>query len=255
MSKTQELTICQEYPQIGLEKLAKWDQSLKRIQKELERLEIARKVCLRWFDMIEANEALRTNSSHVFIDWTKHNYCVRLGMGIRRLVDKRSDTMNIFQLLGQIKSCVCCVNVNCLIMRYYNNKIASTSNNSWRLPTQQELKNQYKKIIREVIGTTSSGLTPNDVNKDIKTIEEIAKKSIEKYVDNNFAHLGKKKKSDNLIPTINQAHKCLDTLVSIYNKYSLLLGKGKLSVPQDKVIFAGWDKLFETPWKLSGQAI
>lgn len=253
MSKTQELTICQEYPQIGLEKLDQWDQSLKRIQKELERLEIARKVCLRWFDMIEANEALRTNSSHLFIDWTIHNYCVRLAMGIRRLVDKSSHTKNIFQLLEQIESCVCCVNVNCLIMRYYNTKIASTSNNSWRLPTQQELKDQYKKIIREVIGKTSSGLTPNDVKKDIKTIQDIAKQPIEKYVNNNFAHLGNPNK-DIPTPTIDQAHECLDTLVSIYNKYSLLLGKGKLSVPQDKVIFAGWDKLFETPWKLSGQA-
>lgn len=83
-----------------------------------------------------------------------------------------------------------------------------------------------------------------DVKKDKQVVEKIAKKPIEAFVDEHWAHLGKKKVQ---APNTNQAHRCLDALIEIHNRYALLLRKEKLSFPKE-TLSKHWEELFRMPW-------
>ena len=247
LAKTKESRVNFHHLTPNFEKVQKWKKALPRIKNELQRLEIARKVYVRWSEIIDANKELQKSVAHLFFEWVIQNYCVRLGMGIRRLVDKRSDELNIYKLLEEIEGCVQCINVNSHIIQHNaEEKNSRTSKNGWHSPSQADYEKVYKRAIKEALGARRKIFSSNDVRKDKDRIQKIAKKPIERFVNETWAHLGKKKI---IPPTIKQAHECLDVLISIYNKYALLLCEGKLHPLSDKMLFAEWDTLFKMPWK------
>lgn len=221
----------------------RWQKSLDRIRDELFKLELSRWVFSNLLATLKKNDKLKKFSGHPFFRWLIRNYCIQLGMGIRRLVDKRSDELNIYKLLLDIEKNTQQLTVDNYVRsffrhdRNFSGKHLSPSRRAYYYGTAQ-------KAFKEAFGRPRKKLLVRDAKKDRQLIQNIAKKRIERFVDEHWAHLGKKKVQG---PTTRQAHSCLDDLIRIYNKYALLLRKDKLSLPE-KTLIAHWEKPFLIPW-------
>ncbi|MBC8471151.1 MAG: hypothetical protein H8D56_16950 [Planctomycetes bacterium] len=224
-------------------KWRKWQKSLDRIRNELLKLETSRSTYSNLLTILKKNDKLQKFSGHPFFRWLIRNYCIQLGMGIRRLVDKRSDELNIFTLLLDIENNTQQITIEKYVRSFfpYDTNFSGKNLSTWRRAHYYETA---QKAFKEAFSRPRKILLIRDVEKDRKLVQKIAKKTIEVFVDEHWAHLGKKKVQG---PTINQAHKCLDALIAIHNKYALLLRKEKLSLPK-KILTSYWEELFQIPW-------
>ena len=230
-------------PTPDFQKWEKWQQSIKQIDDELQSLDRARRVYFRFCEILEKNSKLRAYWRDTFFDWLSYNYCIRLGMGIRRLVDKCSSKLNIYKLLLDIQVHTLQINVD----NYAKYLARQKLNETGQKPSKHHA-NHYRELalraFKKAFCRRRSTLLPKDLNKDIQSVEKV-KAKIEKYVDENWAHMGNRNVP---APTTKDAHKCLDTLLNIYNKYSLLLCKGPFLPLGDSEIFLRWEAPFLIPW-------
>jgi len=225
------------------QKWDKWQQNLKRIDDELQNLDRARRLYFKFCEIVKRNKNLKNHSEHPFIDWLSFNYCVRLGMGIRRLVDKRSNKLNIYRLLLDVKDYTRQINVdNCTeyFVRQKNNTIGQRPS----IYYSRHCRELTMRAFKEAFGRKRKTLLVRDVDQDLKFVEK-GKAKIEKFVDENWAHMGKKNVS---APTTKDAHKCLDILIKIYNKYSLLLFQHKFLPLDENILFLRWETIFRIHW-------
>lgn len=226
-------------------KWKKWQNNLGRINKELLSLDRGRRVFDKIHGIIEKNANIHKFHQHLFFDWMIHNYCVRLGMGIRRLVDARSNQLNIYKLLLDIKDNTGLVTIENYVISFFphdKNFFLDKHKKSYHV---SHLEKVALRAFKEAFGRPRKKLLVRDVSTDRIKIESIAKARIENFVDKNWAHLDKKRVA---APTIQEAHQCLDTLIDIYNRYSLLLCRQKFSPPSDNILFTRWENLFRISW-------
>jgi len=242
---------------LDLKKWEKWKRSLARIEKELRSLYFARGMFERLHSLYNSSQNLKKCPNDLFLIWSWNCYIVYLGMGIRRLVDVRSNAQNIYQLLEDIKDNVCPLTVDnyaeYILKKSHEGHIKNSQNVT--KSEKEFLQESYRKdtrkraitVFEEVLGGKAKILRCCDVEEDIKKIVEGPKKrktGVEKYVNETWAHL------DMIRPPaqkLSKVHEDLDLLITIYDKYSLLTGRGKF-VKHDEKLFNEWDAPFRVPW-------
>lgn len=199
---------------------------------------------------------LKKCPSDLFFVWSWNCYIVYLGMGIRRLIDKRSNEKNLYQLLEDFKDDAHQLSVDnyaeymfkkCHEERIKNCQDKTNSEKGFlRESYRKDIREEACTIFKEALGREVQFVRCCDVEEDIKKIEEgpkNPKKGIEKLVDECWAHLGKKKPS---APQLREVHEDLDLLIRIYNRYSLLTAGHKFD-PHEEELFDQWDAPFRIP--------
>jgi len=79
----------------------KWRKSLKRIGVTLQNLDGSRRIHSEFLDILKKNKKLHKYSKHPFFAWIFKNCAVSFMVGIRRLVDVKSNELyNTPQKLG-----------------------------------------------------------------------------------------------------------------------------------------------------------
>jgi len=183
----------------------------------------------------------------------QNTYVVYLAMGIRRLIDKTSKAQNLYQILENIKENACQISVEnhaqyMFIRKRHKERINNSpdkTTNQKRVLIESRQKDELKwarRAFREALGNRVQSLRCCDVEKDICKIKDIRCR-IGKLADKCWAHMDGKKPSE---IKFREAHKDFGLLISIYNKYSLLIGVPKLE-PDDNTFFSGWDEPFRFP--------
>jgi hypothetical protein len=226
-------------PKPDFPKWQKWQKNLERINDELLLIDHSRKIFLKVWDVINQNSELKKHSKGLYLRWLIHNYCVKLGMGIRRLIDERSNALNIYKLLKDIEENIQQINVDNLAEYFALSKKTSKYYKCYKTDCDVWALRAYKKAF----GRHRKKLLLSDLEKDIKLVDVI-KGKIEKYVNENWAHMGKKKVD---VPNVKEAHDHLDTLIKIYTRYSLLIS-GREFNPYPKDILTDWDEPLRILW-------
>jgi len=99
------------------------------------------------------------------------------------------------------------------------------------------------RAFKDALGKVAQVVTCDIIEDDIKNIKENAK-PVKEIADKCWAHIDVTKPT---APKFADVDKCLDHLIEIYNKYSLLTA-GNVFPELDKPIFAGWDAPFRMTW-------
>jgi hypothetical protein len=227
-------------PKPDFQKWEKWQKILKAIDDELLRLDHSRKIFLKVWDVINQNSELKKHLNGVYLYWLIHNYCVKLGMGIRRLVDQWDDAPSISNLLDDIEKNIQQINVDNLA-KYFANSRSKDKSVDWNTHCCNLALGAYKKAF----GGRRKKLLLRDLKKDID-LACIETKKIKDYVDKNWAHTDKNKDRFE-IPKVLKAHDCLDSLIKIYTRYSLLIGGHEFN-PYPENFLTDWDEPLRILW-------
>jgi hypothetical protein len=239
---------------LDFQKWQKWQQSLNRIEQEMRGLCFVRGMFERVHSLTNNSKNLKKCPSDLFFVWSWNCYIVCLGMGIRRLVDKRSNEKNLYQLLEDIKENACQISVENYAQYMFekkrhkkriNNSSDKTDNQKTVLIESYEKSERKlaRRVFKEALGNRAQSLLCCDVGEDIKKIEKGPKKKVEKFVDKCWAHLDKKPNA----PQLREVYEAFDLLINIYNKYSLLTAGHKFHLPEE-VLFNQWDSPFRMVW-------
>ncbi len=232
---------------LDLQRWDKWRKSLERIGVSLHNLDGSRRIHSEFLDILKTNKKLHRYSKHSFFAWIFRNYSVSFMVEIRRLVDTRSDQLNLYQLLSKIAENTQQITVD----NYVRSCFPHDKNFSEKRLSQYRKESYYgnaNKAFKEAFGRTRITLMRRDVEKDKQIIKKVAKDIIEDFVSSHVVHLDKytgKEKPQAL--TASLAHECLDDLIKIYNKYALLLRVKKLSLHKQTLVSL-WDEPFRLPW-------
>jgi hypothetical protein len=226
-----------------------WDDSLAHIDKELHTFDTAQRIFSKLCNVIDKNIELQKHTDGLYFNWLIHNYCIRQGMGIRRLVDRwKTKNLNLRNLLKEMEETpqtLCIDNLVKHYSNYYANRKTNKSSGGWRTPSERVLREQAQRAFEDALGTGRTAITKKEVKADLKEIWNASKPIID-YVNEKFAHMGQfdLKKP---IPIINEAHACIDLIIRIYDKYALTLGKNKFQgLPE--IFLTDWGKPLRIPW-------
>jgi hypothetical protein len=174
-------------------------------------------------------------------------------MGIRRLIDKTSGAQNLYQVLENIKDNACRISIEnhaqyMFISKRHKERINNfpdKTTNQKRILIKSYQKDELRlarRAFKKALGKKVQSLRCCDVEEDICKIIQDIKCRIGKLTDKCWAHM------DGARPLnikFCEAHKDLDLLISIYNKYSLLIGVSEFE-PDDSVFFNQWDAPFHS---------
>lgn len=221
----------------------KWCDRLEKINEELHSLDNARKMFLKLSDAVDKNKELHKDSNGLYFNWLVHNYCVRLGMGIRRLTDRWSKSFNLRNLLKEIEKSpkTLCVDN---FFNHRSKQMLRKSPTVWG-PSENDIRKQAHRAFEDALGEGRTAITKEELEADLKKVRNTAK-PITDYVNENFAHMGQFNLTKP-IPIIDDAHNCLNVLIEIYSKYALMLGKSKFQTCPEEV-FTSWDNPLRVPW-------
>ena len=223
-----------------------WQRNLEQIKHELLYLDRSRKIFSKVWDIINQNSKLKKHLYGIYLNWLIHNYGLKLCMGIRRLVDRREKAPSIHNLLDDIEKNIQQINVDNLA-KY----IAQLKPETFKKDTQKY--NAYKAYCPELalnayekaFGGRRKKLLLRDLKKDIGLVCNETKK-IKDYVDKTWAHTDKNKDKFE-IPKVLKAHDCLDSLIKIYTRYSLLVGGNEFKPYPDNIL-NDWDEPLRILW-------
>lgn len=239
---------------LDFQKWEVWRRNLDRIKQELLRLYRAREMFKRLHSLFSNHKNLKKCPNKIFFTHLWNTFIVYLGMGIRRLVDKRSEALNLYKLLEDMKKNVgqlCVDNYADYLFKKCHEKRRGSNNT-----TNCEEKSMWGKLDRkyahemacrafeDALGKKDQAIPGHDVENDIKNIKANAKPVVE-VVDKCWAHIDVTKPT---APKFADVDKCLDHLIKIYNKYSLLTTGNVFPEPDIQRLFAGWDAPFGMTW-------
>jgi hypothetical protein len=178
--------------------------------------------------MIQANPSLPETS--VVYEWITWGYGHSSAAAVRRLVDRREDTISLWRLLRDIE------------------RHPREITRSWFV-SHHAYAFRYK--AEEIFNTFASDggefVDRQVINGDIHRLEdEIG--PIKKFVDKHVAHHAIKAKP---APTFADLHQAMDVLAELTNRYAELLVEGGAVEP---VILEDWKQVFRVPWAPSAHS-
>jgi hypothetical protein len=233
--------------ELNFMKWNRWQKSLKLIRIALQNLDGSRRIYSEFLDILKNNKKLHKFLRHPFFEWISKNYAVSSMVGIRRLVDERSNELNLYKLLLDIEKNTQQITID----NYVRSFFPYDRNFSKEHLSQYRKANYYRNansVFEEAFGRPRRILMLRDIEKDKQIVEGVAKDIIENFVSKHIVHFDKKINRDKRqTPTSRLVHRCLDTLMEIYNKYALLLRGEKLSSYKQTLVSL-WDEPFHLPW-------
>lgn len=225
----------------------KWRKSLKRIGVTLQNLDGSRRIHSEFLDILKKNKKLRKYSKHPFFVWIFKNCAVSFMVGIRRLVDVKSNELNLYKLLLDIENNTQQITVDNYVRSFFPHD-RNFSKNRLSQYRKAIYYGEADKAFKEAFGRPRKILMLRDVEKDKQIVEKVAKDIIENFVSKHLVHFDKQTNMDKYRSlTSNLAYECLDTLIEIYNKYALLLRSKKLLLYKQTLVSL-WDEPFRLPW-------
>ena len=233
--------------ELDFPKWNKWRRSLDRIGIALHNLDGKRRIHCEFLDILKNNKKLHRYSRHPFFEWTFKNCTVCLMVGIRRLVDVRSNELNLYKLLLDIEENTQQITVDNYVRSCFPHDRNFSGN---RLSEFRKAKyyGDAHKAFKEAFGRARKTLMPRDVRRDKQTVEKLAKQHIERFVSECLVHFDKESKPRRYEGfTIRMVPECLDALIELHNKYAVLLRNKKLSLHKQTLVSL-WDEPFRLPW-------
>jgi len=204
-------------------------------------------MCTEFLDIIKNNKKLHKLSRHPFFQWVPNNYAISFMVGIRRLVDERSNELNLYKLLLDIAKNTKQITVDNYVRSFFPHD-RNFSKEHFSPYRKANYYGNANSIFEEALGRSRINLMLSDVEEDKQIVKGVAKDIIEKFVCKKIVHFDKKSNVDKChIPTSKLAHGCLDIMMEIYNKYALLL-RGERLNPYKQTLVSLWDEPFRLPW-------
>ena len=236
---------------LDFQKWEKWRRNLDRIKQEILRLYTAREMFKRLYSLFNNHENLKKCPNQIFFTYLWNTYVVYLGMGIRRFSDKWSKA-NLCRLLEDMKKNIgqlCIDNYAEYLSKKRYEKLIETNNTNNREKTfQRESYHRHAhemacRAFEDALGKKDQAITCHDLENDIKNIKANTE-PVKTMADKCWAHIDVTRPT---APKFDDVDKCLDHLIKIYNKYSLLTAGPKFE-PPDEVLFNQWDAPFRMTW-------
>jgi len=232
---------------LDFDKWNKWRRSLDRIRIALDNLDGKRRIHCEFLDILKKNKKLHRYSGHPFFEWTFKNCTVCLMIGIRRLVDLRSNELNLYKLLLDIEENTQHITVDTYVRSCFPHD-RNFSGNQLSEFRRAKYYGDAAKAFKEAFGRPRKTLTRRDVIRDKQIVEGFAKQYVERFVSECLVHFDKESKRRRYEGfTIRMVHECLDTLIQLHNKYAVLLRSKRLSVHKQTLVSL-WDEVFRLPW-------
>jgi len=233
--------------ELNFKKWNKWRKSLKCIGVALQNLDGSCRIHSEFLDILKKNKKLHRYSKHPFFAWIFTNYAVWFMVGIRRLVDKGSNELNLYKLLLDIENNTQQITVDNYVRSFFPHDRNFSKNHLSQYRKATYYGDAYK-AFKEAFGKPREILMLRDVEKDKQIVEKVAKDIIENFVSKHLVHFDKHTDMEKYQAlTRKLAHECLDTLIEIYNKYALLLRIKKLFLHKQTLVSLQ-DEPFRLPW-------
>jgi len=171
--------------------------------------------------LIDKNPDIQIGTT--FYWWLDNIYIESIAIGIRRQIDKRSDSISLRRLLEDIKN-----NPEIISRERF---VASWNNKGWAKGSFDKLAGEGTQINTKII------------ENDLKIIEEKVGK-IKGLANKKIAHRDKNDFQD--LPTYKEIDECCDYLKEIVEKYFFLLHGIGLTIILPPLY--DWKKIFRIPW-------
>lgn len=209
----------------------KWNLMFKEIDIYLTNM-MASRFFFREFQKIIENNPKLSRSNH-FIAWIWDNYLYSNSMGIRRLMDRRKNTISFYNLLMDFKK-----NSRMLSRKRYASLFKNTG--------FEDDYNYINLCFEKLVGKGKEYIDPLEIQKDINVLILDEKYNrIEEYINKRIAHIDRSKIKK--IPTIKDLDWCIDYLEKLYIKYYALFYAASyetlVPIPQYP-----WKNIFKIPW-------
>lgn len=205
----------------------KLDGQLGQIYREIQALRINQHVFWEVQSLIRNNPNLHKPST--FYGWMGNMYAAAMSAAVRRLVDRRKDTVSFVRLLEQLKK-----DTGLFSRAVYKSRCTNPD-----LP-----KGFLDRDYDGLVGKGKQQPDPGEIEREIKDMEARTRK-LKDFVDTHVAHLGAEPAKD--LPKFQELDDAIDCLEALVKRYlHLFRGVGLTSVLPTWQY--DWQEIFRYPW-------
>lgn len=207
-------------------KRRQWRAWVERINRELDYQNVSRRTFEEVGKIVLANSKVQ-KPSH-FHEWLGRNYGLASAAAVRRLTDKRSDSISLIGLLTEISKDPNVVSRKSFVSMY-----------------QKSMRNFAHQKFDLLTRTRNALFLPKTiVDKDLKEVRGVSTR-LRKFVNKRLAQLDQRN-SLRKLPTFDELHSAMKTLERIGLKYRFLL---TATEGHEDPLPPNWDAVFLEPWK------
>ena len=211
----------------------KLDEDLGRIYGEIRALRINQHIFWEVQGMIRKNPNLHKASS--FYGWMGNMYAAAMSAAVRRLVDRRKDTVSFVRLLEQVRK-----DPSLFSRASYKSRFANSD-----LPP-----NFLDRDYDHLIGTGRQQPDPSAIDKEIEELKARTKK-LKDFVDAHVAHLAAQPSDQP--PKFQELDDAIDCLEALLKRYLHLFRGVGLSSALPTWQY-DWQEIFRYPWLEEGNS-
>ncbi len=212
-----------------MNKIKLWQDWIKDIANDLIDVADNRHVFNEFHAVLERNTELQ--KGNIFLDYIIANYASAMVSAIFRIADDKKGTASLTRLLREIA-----VDSRLLNKQWFGEQYEKTESAIPKEIGYRDYENNFEE---------THHLTQDDIEKDIKAIEQATSKI------NSFRHKRIAHKDANKSVKINTSFKDLydtiDALKPLVHKYYLLLTQGDIEL--ESTITYDWERIFREPWE------
>ena len=207
-------------------KRRKWRRWLDRLYPEIQSLVIARHIYLKVGAIVQHNSRIQTPGD--FAAWITRNYVLATSVSVRKLCDRRSDSISLYRLLDEIRRDPSVVTRRTFLQLY-----------------SVEDRCLAHRSFDRIAGTGRARLPASVVELDIQVLKR-TERGIRRYVNKYAAHLDARNVRRRL-PTFADLDSCVDQLHRLYVKYERLLSSRRPNNLLPTWQYE-WTRVFRIPW-------
>lgn len=211
-------------------RIIKWRRWLEgQMRSEVLTAHLHRDVWKQTRAVIDANDSLPPS---YWWDFISDLYASTQASAVRRLVDRGSDGVSLRRLIAEVEGSCHLVTLDYFIGMYppENHQRVAQAHRWWR---------------RWFAGEVGDHVCPTIVSADLNELETTTAE-LRRYVDQYVAHTDPRATRPDQIPTLNDVHKAIELIGTLYQRYYLLItGNATGVTPQ---IQGDWMAVFRQPW-------
>jgi hypothetical protein len=209
------------------DRTSKWKRWLNDLRDEVSQLLISREVYIEVRNIVAANPAVRTNNR--LITWMTWNYVQGMLIGVRRLVDSRTDTISLVRLLREMEM------HSDLLTREAHVQLYSEDDTEW----------QAHGTFDNLAGEGASAYPRDKLLNDRERLLVLWKK-LKPLANKRIAHLDEAKNVGSL-PKYQDLDDIVDEIERQVKHYCLLI-EARDYVSLQPVPQYDWKAIFRVPW-------
>ena len=220
------------------EQLLKLKDWIERIRGEITKLFFHDHVFWEVQDIIRTNPRLEQSKSY-FYEWMGDAFVYSAAMFVRRQIDMRRDSISLLRLLRELSR-------NPTLINRENFLDRTTLRNTVLARINSKHTNKAEEIFDEFVGIGKNHLERDEINDDIKQLMDQSRR-FKEFADHYVAHHSSKEMpSDN--PTFSDLDDCIDFMVSLLEKYYLLVTGNRMPSLSKESFDPIWKDIFTFAW-------